>query len=510
MQFNGWMLDIAREQSPREETLLDLLERSAAVGYGAVGLYFEHRYAYPSAPWAAASGAVTPEMAARLVARAKQKQLRLIPFLNTLGHLEGFIRSEGGQWLAEGPGQYSLQICATRPECIQFARDLVADALQVFDDEWVHVGGDETKLLGYCPRCAAVVADGGPGRLWGEYYGALCRWVLEQKRRPAVWGDMLLNHPSAMDHLPRETIIFDWQYFNRPRDTSAIFRKRGFDVVCCPSIQTYNSGWCFLDLTQQNIDEHAADARELGALGTLVTTWEFSYFTSLAATLPLIFAAGRRLAQGDEWPAALNAEGGAGFANLAHLLGNRVPAASSFIAAGSWRTMRERFIMRNNPFELWKHWRAEAAAECGEQILKMCSQAANRLAPDHALQFPLALYRICVDWVRLVERAARHYASRKHQACCDELSAGDRLLDELRPFLERIAADGGSQADPHRLTRLQEKVRAAEVRIAALDEKSAYRPSFETIVHDFYIENAQAAWRTGEDPPPKKPIVAEP
>lgn len=510
MNFCGWMLDVAREQSPSEAWLTEMISRSAAVGYNSVGLYFEHRYAYPSAPWAAAPGAVTPEVAARLVAHAKASDIRLIPFLNTLGHLEGFIRSEGGQWLAEGPGQYSLQMCATRPECVKFARDLVADAMQVFDDEWVHVGGDETKLLGYCPLCSERTKDGGNGKLWGEYYGALCKWVIEHKRRPAVWGDMLLKHPDAMDYLPKETLIFDWQYFNRPAATSAVFRKRGFDVICCPSVQTYNSGWCFLDLTQENIDQHAEDAKILGASGVLVTTWEFSYFTSLAATMPIVYAAGRRLTQGSSWVDALNSEGGAGYADLAQLLGVRIPAASPFIRGGTWRTMRERFIMRNNPFELWKHWRHEALGEAGDAILKLCSQAANRIAPDHALQFPIELHRVCVDWVRLVERAAKHYAARNHTACVTEIRAGERLLDGLRPRLESIAAAGGSSGDPGRLERLKEKVRVAATRIEAIDAQAAYRPSFETIVHDFYIPGAQAAWRTGEDPPVKQVITAEP
>ena len=66
MKFVGWMYDVAREQSPREDLLTKLLERSAAAGYNAVGLYLEHRFAYPSAPFAAGPGCLTPETVRRL------------------------------------------------------------------------------------------------------------------------------------------------------------------------------------------------------------------------------------------------------------------------------------------------------------------------------------------------------------------------------------------------------------------------------------------------------------
>lgn len=504
------MMDVAREQSPREAWLLDMLSRSKAAGYNAVGLYLEHRYAYPSAPWAAADGALTPGMIKRLTDTAKRSDLRLIPFLNSLGHMEGFIRSEGGQWLAEGPGQYSLQLCPSRKECVDFARSLIADAIDAFDDEWVHIGGDEAKLLGYCPLCAARTRDGGAARLYGEYYADLCRWVLERGRRPAIWGDMLLKHPQAMDKLPPQTLIFDWQYFHRPRESAALFRSRGFDVVCCPSVQTYNSGWCFLDETQRNIDEHAEDAAELGALGVLVTTWEQTYFTNYEATMPLVYAAGRRLGANIPWDDAIRAEAGDEFLAVASWLGREIPAASAFIAPGTWRHLRERLIMRDNPFELWRYWRDDACGAPGDRILELSSNASAAISADHPLQFPILLHRIAVEFVRAADRAAHSYAARHFDGCDAELRAAGDLLETLRPGLIAAADAGGSSADPHRLTKLIERTHAARSRVAALKPTSLHLPAFETLLHNFYTPNAQAAWRTGDDPPPAAPVVAEP
>jgi hypothetical protein len=504
MPLTAWMIDIAREQSPSDDWLDRVLARSRAAGYDAVGLYLEHRFAYPSAPWAAAEGCLTPQRIRRLRDR-RPGGPRIIPFINTLGHMEGFIRSEGGQRLGEGDRPVSLQVCPSRSECVEFVERLIDDVIDAFDDEWVHIGGDEAKQLGECPRCRERAAAIGPAGLYAEHYAALCRRVLKRDRRPCLWGDMLLKHPEAMVAIPRETVIFDWQYETRPGPTTRRFRQAGFDVVCCPSVQSYNSGWCFLDATRRNIDEHAADAAACGALGVLVTTWELSCFSHYGGILPLVYAAGRRLARQAGWPQALVAEGGEHFARAARILGEDIPAAATFLAPGAWRQLRDRLVMRGDPFELWRAWRDEACGEAGDAVLRLCDLADGEIeaAPMECsdavgeLRLPIELHRVAVQWVRLVQNAHRGYAKRDIAAATKILESGPALLDRLRPELERIAAAGGSRADPHRLTGLQGKIDTVIARLCALPADSPQLPAFETITHDAWIPHDLAAWRTG-------------
>lgn len=502
------MYDVAREQAPREDALMQLLQQSGAAGYNAVGLYLEHRFQYRSAPWAAAPGALSPEAVQRVLrTRAQPAAPRVIPFLNTLGHMEGFIRAEDGWFLGETHevGRLSLQVCPTRGECRDFVHGLLRDAISTFDDEWLHIGGDEAWELGNCPACKQRVDKVGKAGLFGEYYGELCRWVLKQGRRPCLWADMLLEHPQALDHLPPETVLFDWQYFNRPRVSTRRLRQAGFDVVCCPSVQTYNSVWCFLLETQQNIDQHAEDAAEAGALGVCVTTWEFSLLTQMRATLPLILAAGRRLTRGESWEAALQATGGVEYARAAEILGVRIPNAAPLIAPGSWRPIRDRMLLRQNPFYLWQDWRTEACGAAGEAILKHCDELLGTLPEGHVLRFPASFYRATVEWVRAAEAAQRHYAQRDLAGCVAELERGAAVLEQLAPGAEQAADEplGGSRADVHRVRMMAAKVRAAAQRIADLPATgvvrpgSHYLPAFQTITHDGYIPHDYAAWRTG-------------
>lgn len=511
MQFIGWSFDIARDQAPSLDLLGELVKRSAAAGCNALGLYLEHRFAYRSAPWAAGAGCVTPEMIRAVASQARQANLRIIPMLSTLGHMEGFIRAEGGQWLAEGgdaAGMLSLQMCASRKECRDFARGLVRDAIDAFDDPWVHLGGDESRQLGNCPACAARVAAVGRGGLYGEYYGELCRWVLRQGRRPCLWGDMLLALPEALPHLPRETVIFDWQYDHAPAESARVFLDAGFDVVCCPALHTFDSGWCFLAATQRNIDEHAAAARSAaaaggrGALGVCVTTWEFTFFSALESVLPVVLAAVRRLASGTTWDVALAAEGGPAYLACAKLLGDGIPAAARFLAPGTWRLLRDRLVMRGNPLQLWREWREEACGPAGDAVLALCDRldalTAREGDPAATLRGPVQLHRSAVRFVRTVEVAAQHYRSRKWSEARQALQEAEAILAGLRPWLEGVAARGGSVSDVARLEQLCGHVQSVRRRIEALPnggDARGYVPSFELIAQPGYVPGHQAGWR---------------
>lgn len=499
MDFVGWTFDLAREQSAHPDRLKALLSRSRNAGYNALGLYLEHRFAYRTAPWAAAEGCLTPNQVATLQRQARSLGLRLIPFLNTLGHMEGFIRAEGGQWLAEGPspGALSLQMCPTRPECRTFARGLVEDALSAFDDEWVHLGGDETRQLGQCPACAPRLRQAGKGGLYGEYFGDLCRWVLSRGRRPCLWADMVLAHPEALEQIPKQTVLFDWQYERGAGDSAARLRQRGFDVVCCPALHTFDSGWCYWDLTRENVDEQLAAAEQHGALGVCLTTWEFSGFSQCESVFPLVFAVGRRMGTGDHWGEALSGEGGVGFADAAEILGEALPAAAPFLLPGGRRKLRERLVIRGDPFLLWSGWRSEACGQAGTRVLELCRQAEGLVPEKHALRFAIDLHRVSVEWVRLVERAYERYQARDAAGCAGLLEGAAALFDRLRPGLLAEAERGGSRADPARLDRLIEHVARVRQRLAALPTGAGFMPSFATLTHEHYVPGDQGAWGTG-------------
>lgn len=321
MRLRMWTYDLAREQSPTLDNMRSLLELTQASGYNAIGLYMEHRFAYPSTPWAHGTGVLTPEMARTL--QEEFKDVQIIPFVNLLGHMEGFLYTEHGRRFAEERFK-GMQACPSNPDTVELANNILQDTLDIFKSDIIHIGGDETQQLGMCPRCRAV-GSGAPmrdpgtpveqviqavqrhesnpqladqkARLYARHFGPLARRVTHAGRRPAIWGDMLLEHPKAALSMPRETLIFDWQYFQSPERTTRRLMEEGFEVVCCPTLQTYNAAWLHVEQSEKNVRDHVRASHELNTYGVCVTTWENALFGSYEALMPAIQACGKILSE---------------------------------------------------------------------------------------------------------------------------------------------------------------------------------------------------------------------
>ena len=125
MQLRMWTYGLAREQSPTLDNLRSLAEMTLASGYNALGLYMEHRFAFPSAPWAHGAACVTPAMVQTL--QSEFKELQFVPFLNLLGHMEGFLYTERGRTMAEERFR-GLQACPSNPDTVELANKLLDDA----------------------------------------------------------------------------------------------------------------------------------------------------------------------------------------------------------------------------------------------------------------------------------------------------------------------------------------------------------------------------------------------
>ena len=407
MPLSLWTLDLAREQAPTFDHLVEYARVSLDAGYDGIGLYLEHRFAYPSAPWAAGEGAVTPAMVRRL--RSEFPSLQLVPFLNLLGHVEGFLRCVEGVGLAEEPGR-GMQGCPSNPEFARFCDGLLDDALAAFDSEVVHLGGDETDQLGRCPRCT--------GRSLAELYSGhlapLVERTVQAGRRPAIWGDMLLTHPDAAAGLPKETLVFDWQYFGGLRDSAPKLTAAGFEVVGCPTLHVYDAAWMHLDESERNVREVSRDVLDLGLAGTCLTTWECGLFGAYDTLLPAV-AWARRAMDDPEGAPPLIAE----YGEWGWLMGqelNRLGGVFGF--DGHRNRLKCRLLLYGDPFLTWRHHADQLVGPDGEAALDLCERALA-VASGEAEKGVALFVRGAVEFVRLADpRPHRH-----HPAVVDEHGA---------------------------------------------------------------------------------------
>ena len=523
MKLRMWMYDLAREQTPSYEYLRKLCQLSLDSGYNALGLYLEHRFAYPSAPWVAGKDALTPEVVKQL--QQDFPTLQLVPFINLLGHFEGFMYSEEGANFA-CERFTGLQADPTHPQFLVLCNRLIDDVVKIFSSNLIHIGGDETQQLGkgnsalWVKQFEEEGCSDGKAKLYGQHFGPLAKRVSELGRTPAVWGDMFFEHPEALDYLPKSTVIFDWQYFKSPEHTSKMFLERGYRTVFAPAIQTYNAVWCHLPQSERNVAEHAEAAERLQTEGVCITTWEMGLMGNFNTILPAIEASGKILCDAtigqdqakplesgtrdedieiyrdtesaprflaaylrhseasEEWARIMGIE-------LNHLLG----------FSGIRSSIKCRLLLYSNPFLLYLRDRDLILSESGIKAADLCEQSmVFTTSPDQRGVTQFA--KKSLEFVRLVEKSHKFYAQRKPGEAITALSPCRQIFEDL----ERVANatylnSGGSLADVYRCQAAKKHVEEVIHRIKIYGDGSlGYLPSFESITHPKFTPHDQANW----------------
>lgn len=484
MPLRLWTLDLAREQAPSFDHLVEYARVSLEAGYDGIGLYLEHRFAYPSAPWAAGDGALTPAMARRL--RSEFPSLHVVPFLNLLGHVEGFLKCVEGASFAEEPGR-GMQGCPSNPDFARFCEGLLKDALAAFDSEIVHLGGDETDQLGRCPRCKGS----SPAELYAGHLAPLVERTVRAGRRPAIWGDMLLAHPEAAAGLPKETLVFDWQYFGGLRESAPKLTDAGFEVVGCPTLHVYDAAWMHLDESERNVREVSRDAIDLGLAGTCLTTWECGLFGAYDTLLPAVAWARRAMDDPGGAP-PLSAE----YGEWGRLMGqalNRLGGVFGF--DGHRSRLKCRLLLYGDPFLAWRHHAYQLVGPDGDAALDLCERALAA-APGEAEKGVALFVRGAVEFVRLADRAARHWEACQAEQAVAALAPTRYLFDTLEAVAHRThERTGGSQADAARCRTAKEAVERVIRRIREHGQgELGYRPTFQALTDPRFCAHDQACW----------------
>ena len=522
MNLRMWTYDLAREQAPTLDHLRLFCNLTVESGYNAIGLYLEHRFAYPSTPWAHGKGCVTPEMIQ--VLQEEYPSIQIIPFVNLLGHFEGFLYTESGTKMAEGRFK-GMQTCPSKPEFVELAGKLIDDVISIFKSDLIHIGGDETAQLGQCPACKARVAayeeiEGTDGKamLYAEHFGPLAQKVIDAGRRPAVWGDMFEEHPSALSAIPKETLIFHWKYFERAGKTSQQFTNAGLEVVYCPTLHTYNATWLNLPQSERNVRENAIDAYRDQVHGVCVTTWECGLFGNYETLFPAIRASGDILVRSAELAADFDEKStptndyksersaelflkaylheSETFEEWARLMGiELLDAGGTFEFGGIRSSLKCRLLLYSNPFLAWLHHREELTGEIGKKALQFCERSIV-FAPDASARGVSDFAKCAIQFVQFAEDAHIKYREGFPGAAVAALSPCRQIFDNLSKIAQsnhiRI---GGGLADQQRCLAAKQHVEKVMGRIKEYGDGSlGYLPSFEMITHPSFMPHDQGAW----------------
>ncbi len=284
-----FMLDFARERSLVRSEFSIILDKLRDFHYNGLGLYLETSYDFSFLPGIPSDSALTREDVRWIVEQAEARGLSVFPMTNVASHMELYLKAERTRDITGAYLPAYKQLDFSKPEAHDLAMKIVRELAEVFGTTFVHIGGDEAHLPTDELRAA-----------YGDYVSGICRDLIAEGIRPAIWGDMLWVHQEIADKFPRETYIFDWNYFGHRDGSLRFFKEKGFKhIFPCPC----DNSWNFYVNYQHLFDADGArmdipvrpdeveamfdDARALGIRGGMMTHWENHrgaiFFSNLAA-----------------------------------------------------------------------------------------------------------------------------------------------------------------------------------------------------------------------------------
>ena len=112
------------------------------------------------------SGYYTQEEAKEIVRYAAERYITVIPEIDMPGHMLATLASYPELGCTGGPYEVWRQwgisdnvLCAGNDQTIQFMKDVLAEIVDIFPSEYIHVGGDECPKTQWekCPKCQARI-----------------------------------------------------------------------------------------------------------------------------------------------------------------------------------------------------------------------------------------------------------------------------------------------------------------------------------------------------------------
>ena len=204
----------------------------------------------------------------------------VIPLQQSFGHVEYILRNDRYKELREDQKDFS-QVCPlqTKQDSALFT-DLYTELASTHTSKYIHIGGDETYLLGHDERCKLMVAKEGKSKLYIDYIKMLCGIVIRLGKTPVLWSDIALKYPEAIKLLPKGTVFIDWNYgwdMNRFGDHQKLLES-GYEIWGAPALRSSPDNYFLTQWEKhfKNIRDFVPAAAKMGYKGIIITSWSTS------------------------------------------------------------------------------------------------------------------------------------------------------------------------------------------------------------------------------------------
>ena len=277
--IRGFHLDL-RIQVMTFDALKDLALNLNKAGINTLVMEWEATYPFEKHPLIPNRNAYAKEQVVAFIKYCNSLGIDVIPLQQSFGHVEYILRHTRYKNLREDQKNHS-QVCPLEVDGDRaLFTDLYTDLAATHTSKYMHIGGDETYLLGHDERCMQKAAREGKSKLYADYIKMLCDIVIKLGKRPVLWADIALAYPDAIGSLPKEAVLVDWNYgwdLNRFGDHQKLMES-GFEIWGAPALRSGPDNY-YLTMWEKhfkNIRDFIPAARKLGYKGMVLTSWSTS------------------------------------------------------------------------------------------------------------------------------------------------------------------------------------------------------------------------------------------
>ena len=199
-------------------------------------------------------GFYTQEDIREVVAYAKKRFISVIPEIELPGHCQAALAAYPELSCSGGPFKVATEwgiiydvYCAGNDRTFEFLQDVLAEVIDLFPAEYVHIGGDEVPKLRWqnCLKCQERIRTEGlkdEDELQSDFIKRIERFLSSQGKRLVGWDEILEGGLA-----PNATVM-SWRGVVGGIEAA----KSGHDVVMTPT------SYCYFDYYQGLFDEPRA------------------------------------------------------------------------------------------------------------------------------------------------------------------------------------------------------------------------------------------------------------
>lgn len=296
-KVKGFHLDL-RIQVMKPAALKAFALRLSKAGINTLIMEYEATFPFEKHPLIANRYAYTKEEIRDFVQYCNSINIDVVPLQQSFGHVEYILRNSRYAKLREDQKDLSQINPLEEKLARELFTDLFKELVGVHHSKYIHIGCDETRLLGHGPKSKAKVAREGVGKLYGDYVAMICDIVMKLGKTPVLWADIALKYPESLKLLPKGVVFVDWNYgweMDKFGDHEKLM-KSGFEIWGAPSLRSNPDNYNLTTWQKhfKNIQEFVPKARQLGYDGMLMTSWStsgvYSYLYESGADLIDLYA----------------------------------------------------------------------------------------------------------------------------------------------------------------------------------------------------------------------------